>query len=79
MAGQKQRTLWERVGFYSGLGFVVPMCVLVGYGIGYLLDRWLRTTPVLAIIFLLLGFGAGFLELYKMLTKYERDGNRSGE
>ena len=53
------------------------MCVLVGYGIGYLLDRWLKTTPVLSVIFLLLGFGAGFLEIYKMLTKYERDENNS--
>lgn len=53
------------------------MCVLVGYGIGYLVDHWLHTAPVFSVIFLLLGFGAGFLELYKILTKYEHDENNS--
>lgn len=79
MVAAKKRTTWERVGFYSGLGFVIPMCVLVGYVIGYWLDRWLKTSPIFAVIFLLLGFGAGFLELYKMLVGYERNGNSPRE
>ena len=36
--------------------------VLVGAGLGWLLDRWLGTTPWGLMVFLLLGFAAGVLE-----------------
>ena len=39
--------------------------VLVGAGIGWLLDRWLGTTPWGLILFLLLGFAAGILNVMR--------------
>jgi ATP synthase protein I len=39
--------------------------VLVGAGIGWLLDRWLGTTPWGLIVFLLLGFAAGVLNVMR--------------
>jgi ATP synthase protein I len=39
--------------------------VLVGAGIGWLLDRWLSTSPLGFIVFLLLGFAAGVLNLMR--------------
>jgi ATP synthase protein I len=39
--------------------------VLVGTGIGYMLDRWLATSPVLSIICFLLGAGAGFRNILR--------------
>ncbi len=33
--------------------------VIAGFGIGWLLDRWLGTSPWGLIVFLMLGFGAG--------------------
>jgi ATP synthase protein I len=39
--------------------------VLVGAGIGWLLDRWAGTTPLGMIVFLLLGFAAGVLNVMR--------------
>ena len=39
--------------------------VLVGAGLGWLLDRWLGTTPWGLIVFLLLGFAAGILNVMR--------------
>lgn len=47
--------------------------VFVGFAIGWLLDRWLSTTPWGAIIFLLLGFAAGVLNV--MRTAGVQQGN----
>ena len=39
--------------------------VLVGAGLGWLLDRWLGTSPWGLIVFLLLGFAAGILNVMR--------------
>ncbi|MEP4029838.1 AtpZ/AtpI family protein [Roseibium polysiphoniae] len=39
--------------------------ILVGGGIGWVLDQWLGTTPFGLIVFLLLGFGAGVLNVLR--------------
>ncbi|MDO5483644.1 MAG: AtpZ/AtpI family protein [Desulfovibrionaceae bacterium] len=38
---------------------------LVGFAIGYGLDRWLDTGPWGKLFFLLVGIGAGFLNVYR--------------
>ena len=37
---------------------------LVGLAIGYFLDKWLETSPWCKLIFLFLGIGAGFFNVY---------------
>jgi ATP synthase protein I len=39
--------------------------VLVGAGIGWLIDRWVGTTPLAMLVFLLLGFVAGVLNVMR--------------
>jgi ATP synthase protein I len=39
--------------------------VLVGAAIGWLIDRWLKTSPWGLIVFLLLGFAAGVLNVVR--------------
>ena len=50
---------------------------LVGFAIGYGLDAWLGSSPWCKIIFLLVGIGAGFLNVYRdtqeLLRKLERE------
>jgi ATP synthase protein I len=55
-------------GLATGLRVVSELvaAVLVGCGVGYLLDRWLGTLPLFLMGFLLLGFAAGFLNVYRM-------------
>ena len=56
---------------------------LVGLAIGYFLDRWLETGPWLKLIFLVIGIGAGFLNVYmdtKILVKrLDRQGRSSDD
>lgn len=53
---------------------------LVGFAIGYGLDAWLGTGPWCKIIFLLVGIGAGFLNVYRdtqvLLRKLENESRR---
>ncbi|WP_421853295.1 AtpZ/AtpI family protein [Oricola sp.] len=51
--------------------------VLVGAGIGYLLDRIVGTTPWGMIVFLLLGFAAGVLNVLRSVGVVAEPENRS--
>lgn len=55
---------WQQYGKYLGLAFILPSCTLVGYAIGYFLDKAFGT-HFLTFIFLLLGIAAGFIELIR--------------
>jgi len=39
-----------------------------GAVIGWLLDRWLGTKPWLILVFFILGFAAGLLNVYRLMT-----------
>lgn len=56
------------IGEYTQLAFVLPAATIVGYGIGYMLDRALGT-HFLYIVFLLIGIAAGFLQIIRKVTK----------
>lgn len=78
MAAAKKRSVWAQALRYSELAFILPVFVVAGYVLGYLLDRWLKTSPTFSVILLLAGFAAGFWELYRMIVSYERNGDNSG-
>ena len=67
----KKDSLPVQLGKYYGLIFVLPAAVLVGYGIGYGLDK-LFHTGFLKLVFLLLGVAAGMIDLVRELTKDEK-------
>lgn len=57
---------WQQIGKYLGLAFLLPCCTLVGYVIGYYLDKAFHT-HFLTLVFLLFGIAAGFIELFREL------------
>ncbi len=57
-----------QVGEYTSLAFMLPAATVIGYAIGYLLDRALGTT-FLKIVFLLLGIAAGFVQLIRQVLR----------
>ena len=77
----KQMSLGAQVGFYTSLGFILPAGTVGGFGLGWLLDRWLHTSPVLALIMGLLGAAAGVMEILRILTRAEKrdDENQSND
>ena len=65
---KREKSWIVMIGEYSQLAFVLPVATVVGYGMGYLLDRALGT-HFLYLVFLLIGIAAGFLEIIRKVTK----------
>jgi F0F1-type ATP synthase assembly protein I len=62
------RNAWIAIGRYSGLAFILPVSAVVGYIIGYLLDKAFGT-HFLYLVFLVLGIVAGFVQLLREAQK----------
>ena len=54
------------------LGSEFIAAILVGAGIGYLLDLWLKTSPWLMLVMLLVGFAAGVLNVVRSAAEMNR-------
>ena len=64
------------VGEYTSLAFMLPAATLIGYAIGYLLDKAFHT-HFLYIVFLILGIAAGFVQLVRQLMRDTRNNDGS--
>lgn len=60
----------------AGVGFRIAVemvaALVVGVGIGLLLDNWLGTKPWMLIVFFILGCGAGFTNLIRVARELDR-------
>ncbi|MGD0360383.1 MAG: AtpZ/AtpI family protein [Bryobacteraceae bacterium] len=65
------RNFMVLVGEYTSLAIMLPAATLVGYVIGYLLDKAFHT-HFLYIPFLILGIAAGFVQLIRQLMRDTR-------
>ena len=65
-------SLWRRIGILANLGITMVAATAIGLALGYQLDKWLKTSPWLMILFLLFGVAAGFINVF-------REANRSKE
>lgn len=65
----------SNAGMGVGMRIAVELAaaVLVGAGIGIVLDRWLGTAPWLLIVFFLIGVAAGFLNVIRTANGLERE------
>ncbi|MGH9486211.1 MAG: AtpZ/AtpI family protein [Terriglobales bacterium] len=59
----------RQVATWVGVALTVPAAALIGFGIGYYLDLYFGTGHVLTIIFVVLGFLAGLIEILRNLPK----------
>lgn len=60
----KKKTGWNME--YTGVGFYLLTPILLGLGVGLLLDRWLGTRPIATILFLLFGVIGCFYNIRKL-------------
>jgi F0F1-type ATP synthase assembly protein I len=63
------------VGEYTSLAFLLPVATLVGYVIGYLLDKAFGTHWIY-IPGLILGIVSGFVQLIRQLMRDTSDDNQ---
>lgn len=71
---QGPRDSGEMTGMGRGmrLGTEFIAAILVGAVAGYLLDRWLNTSPWLLLVLLLIGFAAGVLNVVRSAESMNR-------
>ena len=67
---RKDETQWQQLGRYWSMAMLLPSALLVGYVIGYLLDKAFGT-DFLNIVFLFLGIVAGLIQFVREATKDE--------
>jgi ATP synthase protein I len=65
---KNKSSLVDQLGKYYSIAFLLPACILVGFLMGYFLDKWLGTS-MLKIVFLVLGVAAGIIEVIRELGK----------
>lgn len=69
------RALWRA----SLVGIHMVSATFVGFLIGHYLDKFLGTRPWLTFIFLLIGIGAGFRELFKVAKSSSEENRKEQE
>ena len=68
MADSNKKSPWKQIGDYASLGVMLPASTVTGYFIGLLLDRAFGT-HFLYVVFLILGSVAGFVELFRIVSR----------
>jgi F0F1-type ATP synthase assembly protein I len=69
---KRPKSFMAMVSEYTALAFLLPVSTLVGYSIGYILDKYFGT-HYLYLVFLLLGIASGFVQLIRQLMRDTRD------
>ena len=68
--------MWRAALRHSALGLEMGVAVVLGYGLGWWLDRRFDTKPTLTMVCLLLGIAAGFRGLIRAAREITRESDR---
>jgi ATP synthase protein I len=80
MPPNSKKETWMAFMTYGSLGLEMGLSVAIGIGIGYYLDRYFGTSPVLTLLFLIFGLIAGMKRLYSLWKKMlKEDDERSDD
>ncbi len=66
------------MGLALRVGVELAAGLAVGGGIGWFLDRWLGTSPLLLLVFFVLGAAAGMLNVYRLVRAMNAPEGRDG-
>lgn len=62
----------KAIGVAWALPFELVVPMFVGGGVGYLLDRWLHTSPLFMLVLGFMGFGVGLRNMLKTASSLDR-------
>ncbi|PIR24833.1 MAG: hypothetical protein COX62_05850 [Deltaproteobacteria bacterium CG_4_10_14_0_2_um_filter_43_8] len=65
-------SIYVALGIYGAIGFQLAISVVGGLLLGNWIDSWLETEPWFLLLGLLLGAGAGFYNLIRLLKWNEK-------
>lgn len=73
--GERQRKSpnARALGALSAVGISFVLAVVIGFGVGYFLDRWLGLTPLFTIVFFFVGVAAGVVNVVRAASGFSRD------
>ncbi len=66
----------RKLGVLSGVGLTLVISTVLGLWGGYVLDRWLGSSPWLMLVGLLLGIASGFVNLFHAAGIFGREGRQ---
>jgi ATP synthase protein I len=73
MAPSGDQGAWKALGELSSIGLVLVVATIIGLAGGYYADRLLGTSPWLLLVGLVLGIAAGFVNLFRSVTRADRE------
>ena len=68
-AAKQAKSFSQQFAMAMELPFILAGAIIVGGAIGYFLDVWLHTKPVLMLVFGCVGFAAGVRDVLRRLPK----------
>jgi ATP synthase protein I len=74
---QDKREVVKSLLSYSSLGIEMGLCVAIGIGMGYYLDKYFETSPYLTITFMIFGIIAAMKTIYQLMKKLEKENERN--
>lgn len=63
----RKLTLWQAVAISTQFGFLLAASVLVGIGLGWLVDQWTGVGAIAYLVGALLGLAAGVSSVVKLV------------
>ena len=75
---KRQLTFLRQLALAMDLPFILVGGVAIGGGLGYLLDRWLHTSPWMALILGGAGFAGGMWEVLRTLSRAGKEKEDGG-
>ena len=64
---EERRRSMRQIGAFTGIPFLLLSGMFAGWGLGYLLDKWLHTGAIGIAACILLGIAAAFREVFNLL------------
>ena len=64
---------YRKLADVSSLAMTLPVSIAAGLFFGWLLDKWLHTTPWMICVWTLLGVASGLISLIRGIRKYDKD------
>ena len=66
---EELKAIYRALSLITTMGVSIASCVGLGVFFGWLLDRWLGTSPWLILVFSLLGVAAAFKTIFELFKR----------